>query len=373
MPERIQSNTKIGHESLFPREEAVKEESGEYRGETVTLNESATSIIEDIAEEITFSASEIVEKKISRRKVKSKGNKDPLKYAEFYLKKLPDIGKPEKFQEFVDHLKKKANLTAEQLSKEVEKFSKDVSHQYVALSFARDLLEGKSGFENLKSKIDDLIDDLYETNGPEIRAGLNVTETATEFSRDDLFDVQALRDFYRDTVLQYEGITETFKSIVEKYGGEKFDETLDFLLRAIGSDLHSQGPSTSTAELKKIVDDLYQVEVLGTIHKNCEKVLDKLETVFNISAGETSTRLTEKVLNLREKHHVQQEDFIELVNRVGIVDQKARVYFMRELKNIISLIPLKVYENQHARFRLMDAAQGALDVVIEEESASSAS
>ncbi|MBL8250715.1 MAG: hypothetical protein JNK31_03490, partial [Candidatus Competibacter sp.] len=128
MTERIQSQPSTGLGFAETRAEAPVARRGEYRGEGVIAIPDAASLLENAAEELTFSASERVEKDLSKRKV---GEARPDSRAkvevmiEQYAKKLPDLP-VEKLRQFLTYLKSRPDLSAAQLREEIKNRFGDV-------------------------------------------------------------------------------------------------------------------------------------------------------------------------------------------------------------------------------------------------------
>jgi type III secretion protein W len=369
MPDRIDANLQF-HESLpragdGPAGGAV----GQYRGQQVTQKTDIMSLIADAAEELTFVASEKVEKKLAKRKIGKKAGmkSSALERAEFYLKRLPDLGRPEKLQQFLEHVKKQGAMSPRRLMEEAGKFFKDISHQYAGLSFAKEMIEQEGGQEELSASLKGALDECLKAHGPEIKAGLNMSEIARDFSEQGLGKVQGLRDFYRDMVLKYEGFNETYRSILERYGESGFIQAKDFLIKAVGADLQSQGPSVSPVELKRVIDDLYQLEALGNLHRDCSALLEKLGKGFGIKSEITPQDLMGRIMALKEEQWITGNSIEGIVQSVGIRDIETRIYFLRELKNLVRDIPLKVYGDTESREKFLDAVQEAMDKAIESE------
>ena len=117
MTERIDSSVHFNQSLGRTNESTLRSTEGQYRGQKVAKLD-IQSLIADAAEEMTFSASEKIEKKLSKRKIgREAGVKSrAMQQAEAYLKKLPDNLTKEKVQAFVDQLKKQGNVSPKQIS-----------------------------------------------------------------------------------------------------------------------------------------------------------------------------------------------------------------------------------------------------------------
>ncbi|CAM2065494.1 type III secretion system gatekeeper subunit SctW [Sulfidibacter corallicola] len=342
---------------------------GQMRGQRVAQVKDAASMVADAAEEMTFSASEKVEKKLKSRKVTVRGVRaNALEKAEFYLKQLKQMDKPEQLDKFMSHLKKMGDMNPEQLRQEVGKFFKDVSQQYGAMQYAKEMLSAEGGHEELVASLQEAMEQAMEEDGPAIRAGFNVSEDAAEFSSQGLRDTQQLRDFYRDTVLKYEGFHETYNEILENHGDEDFQKAIEFLIRAVGSDLQSKGPSISHVELKRVIDDLYSLEMLGNIHRNCAELLEKIRRAYRLTPKTKTKEFMTRLMGLKAEKWLRSDHVAKFAQAVGITVIEAQIYFLRELGGMIKELPLKVFDDDlESREKLIDATQEALDEAIDKE------
>jgi type III secretion system YopN/LcrE/InvE/MxiC family regulator len=101
----------------------------------------------------------------------------------------------------------------------------------------------------------------------------------------DAKEVQELRNLYRETVLSHESLGKSWHNIVERYGEGDLGGKITFLLKAIGADLASRGPSIAPAELKAILDETHQLETLSTIRERAAGFLKRLHARFGAEAG----------------------------------------------------------------------------------------
>jgi type III secretion protein W len=404
MTDRIDSNIQAFRDLRDPGRAPASAATGRYRGEQVTQQARVESPIQDAAEELTFSASETVEKRKKKLASRKTGRQSMMsakarELAQTLIKKLPDLGKAEKLRRFFEHLKQNRHMTPRQMRQEAGKFFKDVSHQHAALSFCIDMAAREGGGKEMAAALDGALESLMEEHGPQVRAGLNISAVAKEIAAKGFSDVQELRDFYRDTVLQHEGLNDLFKGIAESLdlyvcpvcgytcrrkppdicptcggGGQDFvyNETefltaVEFLIKAVGGDLQSRGPSISSVELKKIIDDLYQVEVLGNVHRSCFDLRSKIHKSFRINLPGTPIDLMGQILTMQAQTWHQSDDILNFSATAAIRDLEAKIYFLRELVTLIKTIPLKVYPDADSRFKIITAAQEALDTAIEME------
>ena len=366
MSQRIE--TERSFQGSMPLSEGGRGETveGFLDGEQVTVAKNASSLIEDAAEELTFSASEKVEKDVKKRKVGKKGEGDEAQGSGFYVRKASKIKK------FVQDLRKDRPGAVRELLGRIALLFKDVTDQYLALSYAKKLLEEeKEGDEELANAMGASLQYLLDSQGPSIRAGLNIAETAEAFSVEKgpggLGPVQELRDFYRDTVLKYEGFNETYESVLKNFPPENFLQATQYLIRAAGNDLHSKGPSISPVELKAVLDDLYHLESMGNLYRDFSRLGDKISREFEERIGPPPHEILHQVLSLKEEKWITENRVLDFVDATGLKDEGARIYFLQGVRELVRLMPGKLFSDEESRRSLLDKMQEALDTLVDRE------
>ncbi len=259
--------------------EAQRQE-GNFKGQTVVVEDASTALA-NAAEEMTFAASEKVEKKLSERKA---GSKEALKLnadqlADKYVNMMGDSQPPHKLHEFLDSLKKKGDKATEEDVRDLLKreFS-DVSEQYAALAFAEEALQNEGGHEKLLGTVSSVKDTLLQEAGPAIRAGLNIAVDVLKFASQGLEQLDKLRELYRYAVLGRETVSEMYQAIMQRYGETRFPQALDFLIQAAGNDLdaHGLGPSMAPAHLETAVNNINYVQQMGNLYRVLADLVEKV-------------------------------------------------------------------------------------------------
>ena len=77
--------------------------------------------------------------------------------------------------------------------------------------------------------------------------------------------------------------------------------------------------------------------------------------------------LMKEVLPLKDQRFVDSSKITAIANRLNIRDDEAKIYFLRELHTIVRKLPLKIYNDDQSRQRLLTAIQEAMDNAIDEE------
>ncbi len=259
--------------------EAQRQE-GTIKGQTVTVQDASTALA-NAAEEMTFAASEKVEKKLSERKA---GSKEALKssaaeLADKYVNMMGQSQPSHKLHEFLDGLKKKGEKATEQDIREfAQREFSDVSEQFAALAFAEEALKAEEGMGKLAATVGAAKESLLRDAGPAIRAGINIASDVLSFSKQGLEQLEKLRDLYRFAVLGRQTVSDMYQAIMTRYGESRFPQALDFLIQAAGNDLdaHGLGPSMESAHLETAVNNINYVQQMGNLYRVLADLVDKV-------------------------------------------------------------------------------------------------
>ena len=361
--------------------EASQTLRGQFRGMTVVaLQPSQQTLMENAQEEMSFAVSDQMGSGLSKRKFSNETRirSQAMEQADAYLKRVPDLEKNAKLNNFVSTLVKSPHLTARQAMTQARQFSQDPTLQYASLGYAMSLMvQEKKKVRGSSAELDTKIESLDKAmkqmmaeQGPEIQSGLNISQTAGEFSSERLGNPEALRGFYRDSVLDYDNITSAYKNITENYGEEHFKESLEFLLKALGADLSAQGSSIDPLRLRKIVDDMFVVKVLGGVHEQTGKLVITLRSHYQQIECKSGQSLMYELLDFKDGKMPNSEQVFQVMIRLNINGDEHRVYFTQAFKELMRLIPEKAYHGDLTRrAKVMMALQEAVDRAIEEEEA----
>ena len=345
---------------------------GSFRGEQVRHVRNPTAELQDAAEELTFGESERVEKKLSQRKLRSgAGTRSAaVEQAEKYLRDVPDLEKKQKLSDFARSILKQGRPPGrDELRERAREFSDDPTHQFLALEFSREQAAAGDADPALIEALDEAMAALQAESGPAIQAGLNVSPVARQFAGKDVGDMQQLRDIYRDIVLDCRTINDAYERVVADHPGKSFDEAVRFMLKALGADLAANNQSVSKVRIKQIVDDMYQLKSLNSVHEQCEDLVRRVRRNFGAEPGPDAARdLVSELLTAQDRAWQGADAFAALPRKMGVQRDDAGIYVLQGFKELVRFVPLKAFGDDMAkRDRVMISVQQALDAAIDTE------
>lgn len=253
LPDR-QTETDIARESR---------PTGSFQGERVQYVSTSQSMA-DAAEELTFAFSERVEKSLAKRSV-SDGHarlSEILEMLEEHLRKVPDLESQQKLEALVAHLGSGQLNNLAQLKAYLKGFSREISHQFVALTFARKELADKTDAWAIVELIDQALLEMAQEQGHAIELGLQIGPLAKEVAEQGIGDIQSLRDTYRDAVMDYRGLSAAWDDIHARFGNSALEGVTGFLMKALSADLDSQQARLDPIKLERVMSDMHKLRVL---------------------------------------------------------------------------------------------------------------
>lgn len=372
----LQAITQLQHTASSVDKPASQQATGQFRGENVKLEVNTKSMLASAAEEMSFMRAEKKTLDVSKRKINDKTSIDlnAIEKAQDYLEKANDVNKDKHLKPLLDQLLRQTDTSPRQLQQNIQQAFKDPSQQYVALLYIKAELEKKkrrsplsSHEESLLSATETLLDEMASSQASAIAAGINITTVASSNASDKLGSINGLRQFYRDSVLDYGGLSATFKTIIEEHGEESIAGSIMFLIKALGADISSEGPSIPKARLQMIVDDMYKLQSLGSIHNECTELLQQIQRIYAHVDTPTNVTLMDKLLELVEKKWVNGIKISQMAQQLLSNASDVEPYFLRGMKEIIRAIPIKTFADPFDRDKLILSVQEALDIVIDAE------
>lgn len=346
---------------------AVQWRTGSLSGEQVMLRpKDAVSVLEDAREEISMHHSEKVEaKEFSEREI---GGTLPSRRMR--------IEQLEAYREATRRFEDQAELAALVRLMQAGTRPGDVARgasdlaadQFVLLQFALHDARRRGMSADVLERLDETIADLEADAGAEIRAGLNTVQVAASFSP-TAQGVRAFQKAYTDIVLGQESLSKTLDIVLQRLSGpdgEEFDSGLRSLLNALGADLKASAPSADTVRLQALVQDVYQLEVVGSLLEECRRLSVAMSDRLGLP-GMVPLALMQEIVAVINERWVTPQRLRAMAEKFLARAMLARIAFHTGTRNVLRRIPVKVFHDLDSRQGLLDAVQVVLDEAVAEE------
>ncbi len=332
---------------------------GAWNGLAVSVKNDPMSLLADAAEEMTFAASETVEKDVADRRKPEKHQKVQVvvpateemaqlqhqmaeRLAKLLAQAKASMGNPAAFREALDAFP-------------------DSTERHAALVWLEEQ------FKNQPSLADMAVrerEKLEAEQAQSIQAGYNLLglegdpETGTG------------TDLYRRTILGHESVSALLESIIQKGGEGDFLSRIDYLMKAVGKDLSSTNPSTDKNELEMMNNDLYNLRALANFTRQFTGDVQKLREQFKLPSLPRSGMEALRLLCRVKDERTVMVDGLKPI--LGLQGRSSPTFDVRALAGVFKLahsLPAKLFADQDSRQRVLDAVQTHLDraVDLEEE------
>lgn len=334
--------------------------SGEWNGLAVTAADDPASLLADAAEEMTFAASETVEKKVTERKKSEKESRVAMVVPPSEAMAEMRERLAAKLARLLDAVKAAGGNPAA-FRRAVEEFSGDASERHAALLWLEEELAGQPSLAALAKRERETL----EAEKPsEIQAGYNIEGVDAS----QIGGPGEGKDAYRRVVLGHGGVSAMLEEVLARHGADSFVETVDFLRRAVGADLSAAHPSTDKRELEAMNNDLYHLRAIGNFTREFGDSLGKLR-----ETGRKPALPGAGLETLRLFCRVQNERLVALDGLKTILSLEGGrdpVYDVRALTlagKLAHSLPAKLFADEDSRQRLLAAGQKLLDAAIDLE------
>lgn len=348
---------------------------GSHRGEEVRAPKSRLAMLASASEEMSFLKAEKRTRSLKETKVKDRTKSaQSKKILRKMMAKLKEPKEQEKLDKMMARMMLLDDASEEDLRDLLEQTFDDISAQYMAGMYAAQELKrkkarkrGSSSSDALEQALDEVLDDMETNQGEEIRAGINVSDAARDYEAQGLGSANEYRSFYRDSVLDYGGLSNAYASIVKEKGAENFPASVRALKEGLSADLSSSGPSIPETKLQLIVDDMFQLTVLEDMHFQSFEMLRKAEDLYRQVFKQEGHLILQKILDAKDRHLLKPQMFLEVFSKLDVDYLQARIYIAQALLRMAREMPHKVFNSAKHRENLLGTIQSMVDGLIEQE------
>lgn len=266
---------------------AFQNQTGKVAGERVQFVPASQSLA-DSAEELTFMFSERVGRSLAKRGVSDGGNRvgQLEELVQKYLHKVSDLEHTQKLKDLVANLGKGQLSNVAQLQTYLDGFSKEISHQFMALSFARSQLAGKPDAKALLVLVDQALAVMAQEHGESIELGIVVSPLAAEVASHP-GEIQPIRETCRDAIRDCGGLAEALKDIQARFGNGTvaLQKAIDFLMKMLAAEYLNIYLDQVKRTL--IVRYMRQLQILKKLREDTEAMWSTLitqERIYGVRA-----------------------------------------------------------------------------------------
>ena len=337
---------------------------GSLFGNAAAVVESPMSLLADAAEELTFAVDSTDDFELDERKERDEIDDAMEKRVKKYQELMRESGAAQQLDQLKDAIR--AREGREHALRQARQRFPDPSDAWAALKEIREELEGDAPAEILRG-LDEALAELEEQEGPAIRSGICGALNAKGF--DALGSPSELGGLYRGTVCDFADVNELYAHIQEKYGND-FEAALNFLYKALASDMAADVPSMEKTHLEHVNAGLGELRSLQSARSLCVRLLDRWASVHGVrDCPLDDMALLGRIVNLRKEHFISGTQIARLADEARAPDIERKVLFLQELLNTTRSFAPSLFDGAEGRMKVLDAVQDAVDNAIAEEDA----
>ncbi len=203
-------------------------------------------------------------------------------------------------------------------------------------------------------KLEEVKKRLHGTFEREIRAGKNIMSESQAFAKQNLGTATSLRDLYRDITGNPRDPSILFAELSTKYTFEKMKTVIAFMLRSLGFDLRSKGPSIEPGELRRLMSEVRSMQAILGVYRFFQSRMVIIFSLFDMHDLILPPRITfEALAKLFMKFLIERypstEKLFQLGQELGLENELlAKIIIFSQMKDAIRQVSPRLYRSlQH--------------------------
>lgn len=294
--------------------------------------------------------------------VKSEGQEDLSQ--EFYHRN------PELDSERLIKLRSSINegTTPEEILAQVE----DLFHDPTLADEALEYLD-RSTTGTLNATVKEARAILNALRGREVVAGRNIAPAVKTFHKKGLGETPTeLRDLYRDVTGNPREHNVLFSELSEKYPFDQLKLVVSFLLKGLGYDLKSKGPSIQQAELARLMTDMRNLQSILWVYLFFRARMKLIRQMFAryqlpVSKSLTFEKIAKEFIKLVEERYPSVMKLLGQAEKMGLKEDEAKVVILTQFRDAIRGLSPRLYKSLKQRQDLLMVILESLEELEEEE------
>ena len=259
------------------------------------------------------------------------------------------------------------NASSEEILRQVLEEFEDVTLADEALEYLSRSTEGRLQEAVFRAK-----QLLLQEHEQRIRAGRNIDVAAKKFNKEGLGkNPSELRQLYRDITQNPKEHNALFSELANKYSYEKLKNVLAFLLRALGYDLKSKGPSIENAELIRLMTDCRNLQSILWVYLFFRQRMKLIKLLYSQKRLPFPKELTFEILakefvKLVEERYPSIMKLLRQADNIKLSDSE-KIIILTQWRDAIRGLSPRLYKSIKHRQDLLLVLVEALEELEEKE------
>lgn len=252
--------------------------------------------------------------------------------------------------------REKANVS--EVLKKILDFYPD---QYLASDALEFLIEATPDESDLNKTLLQAKEQFSTKYEREIQAGRNIRKEVNLYTREGLGTPPSLRDLYRDITGNPRTPLTLFDELITLFSYEQMEKVIQFLLKALGSDLKSKGPSISPAELKRLLTETRSLQSILWIYKFFFYRMIVIQKKFQkyklpLPKHINFILLSKALVLLLQERYPSQEKILIMTNTLDIgPDLMAHIILLTQYRDAMRQIAPRLFRSENHRQEVLNS------------------
>lgn len=342
--------------------------AGSLAGEQVRIKSAASilDVTENAREELGMHLADKVQGKSIKDRQVSAGRgvrRMQIEQIQAYLDATRRFPEPKALAELVRRMQ--ANARPGEVAAQA---SRSPAQQFALLQLALHDAHGRALAPDVLARIGDALEEMEHAQGAAVRAGLNTAQVAADFAP-DASGVEDFQQTYTDIVLGEKNFAQTLLAVLQRLPAahsEDFRSGLRALLQALGADLSAASPSRDVVRLQALVQDVYRLEVAGSVLDGCVRLSDRVAQRHGLETVDPLELMKELVAYTSERW-VLPARLTAMAERFQVAGLPERLAFHSGVRAILRLMPDLVFDSAESRQGVIETTQKVYDDTVRAE------
>lgn len=214
---------------------------------------------------------------------------------------------------------------------------------------------------------------LFDRKGREIIAGRNIDPVVKLYQNKGLNQSPTqLRDLYRDITGSPRGHNVLFTELSNQYPFDDLKLVISFLLKGLGFDLKSKGPSIQQAELTLLMTDVRNLQSILWVYLFFRARMKMIRSLFSkkqllLSKLLTFEELAKEFIRLVEERYPSAARLKSQAEKLGLTEDEAKVIILSQFRDAIRQLSPRLYKTARHKQDLLLVILDTLEELEEEE------
>ena len=335
---------------------------GRLSGMTVSIEQDPVASVQDAAEEATFGHDNSKKMKLMDRKQKSRVSALLIERAAAFAKLIQDFHNADfdARNRVLGQTRSSRTKDHRTLLADLRKLGGRPSTDYAFLIAA-----GRQEKDpEIRKLLKDASEELFREKSSEILATLNSADVAEDSSLGDRLYVAesygelSTMDSTPDKMLDY---------IQQKFGEDRIDDGIEFMLKSLGADMASPMSSAEPAVLELVGSKLSVARSLNSGKSILGGFVNRLGSAHGLKTVMSPANLLKDVLNISKQRFITPASIRALYSAVPQQRPDTEVLLAQDLLGACRNLSSEIFDSDESRLRVIDALEQLVDGLVDEE------